>query len=72
MFYQVRVLDREGNVKKVLSSKELSRHYWHDFENRLHGQTPPPPIKGKGRKGLRKQKMPMKSMKMASHGSPRY
>jgi hypothetical protein len=56
MFYEVRVLDRKGNVKKVLSSKELSRHYWNDFENHLHGQTPPQ-IKGKGRKGLRKQKM---------------
>lgn len=62
MFYEVRILDRKGNVKKVLSSKELSRHYWKDFENRLHGGgQPPSQIRGKDRKGLRKQKMALRT-----------
>ena len=56
MFYEVRILDRKGNIKKVLSSRELSKHYWEDFKNHLHGQSTPR-IKGKGRKGARKQKM---------------
>lgn len=60
MFYPVRVLDRKGNVKKVLSSKELSKLYWHDFENHLHGQTHAP-TKGKDRKFSRKQKMPKRA-----------
>ena len=31
MFHEVRVLDRKGNIKKVLSSKFLSRRYWSAF-----------------------------------------
>ncbi|HJL73349.1 MAG TPA: hypothetical protein QGI40_05755 [Nitrospinaceae bacterium] len=31
MFYEVRVLDRKGKVKKVLSSKSLSNRYWNSF-----------------------------------------
>ena len=28
MFYQVRVLDKVGDVKKVISSKRLSQQFW--------------------------------------------
>jgi len=28
MFYQVKVLDQQGKVKKVISSKRLSNKYW--------------------------------------------
>lgn len=28
MFYQVKILDAAGNVKKVISSNSLSREYW--------------------------------------------
>jgi hypothetical protein len=28
MFYQVKILDAAGNVKKVISSNSLSRDYW--------------------------------------------
>ena len=28
MFYEVRVLDEKGDVKKVISSKKLSRDFW--------------------------------------------
>ena len=31
MFYEVRVLDRKGKIKKVLSSKSLSKRYWDSF-----------------------------------------
>lgn len=32
MFYEVRVLDTEGQVRKVIPSVELSRAYWETFE----------------------------------------
>ncbi len=28
MFYQVKVLDQQGKVKKVISSRRLSNKYW--------------------------------------------
>ena len=28
MFYEVKVLDKEGQIKKVISSKSLSRKFW--------------------------------------------
>ena len=28
MFYEVKVLDKEGKVKKVISSKSLSKKFW--------------------------------------------
>ena len=28
MFYEVRILDSKGKVKKVLSGKKLSNNYW--------------------------------------------
>jgi hypothetical protein len=31
MFYEVRVLDDKGKIKKVLSSKSLSKRYWNSF-----------------------------------------
>ena len=31
MFHEVRILDRKGNTKKVLSSKFLSKRYWNSF-----------------------------------------
>ena len=40
MFYEVRVLDEKGDVKKVISSKKLSREFWRrntqpqDFPNK--------------------------------------
>ncbi len=30
MFYQVKVLDPKGNIKKVISSKALSNRFWKD------------------------------------------
>lgn len=50
MFYEVRILDKNGNVKKVLSSKDLSRHYWKVFEDHSHAGPK------KGRKIAKKSK----------------
>ena len=32
MFYEVRVLDSNSNLKKIISTKELSRRHWMSFE----------------------------------------
>ena len=34
MFHQVKILDAKGKVKKVLTPKSLSQHYWGDFFNK--------------------------------------
>lgn len=31
MFYEVRIFNPEGNLKKVVSSQELSKDYWNSF-----------------------------------------
>ena len=49
MFHQVKVFDKKGKVKKVLSSKKLSKDYWNLFFKM--GQ----PIKGKGRESIQKE-----------------
>ncbi len=40
MFYEVRILDSEGNVKKILSSKKLSSSYWKGFYEKIKGRSP--------------------------------
>lgn len=32
MFYEVRILNRDGKVKKVFSRHELSKNYWKSFQ----------------------------------------
>ena len=49
MFHQVKIFDRKGKVKKVLSSKKLSKDYWNSFFKM--GE----PIKSKGREGKQKE-----------------
>lgn len=46
MFHEVKIFDKKGKVKKVLSSKKLSSEYWNSFFNKSLGGTAP---KGKGR-----------------------
>ena len=48
MFHEVKILDKKGKVKKILSSKKLSKDYWNSFFKM--GE----PIKGKGREGKEK------------------
>jgi hypothetical protein len=33
MFHEVKIFDKKGKVKKVLSSKNLSKEYWNSFFN---------------------------------------
>ncbi|KMP10613.1 hypothetical protein UR09_05490 [Candidatus Nitromaritima sp. SCGC AAA799-A02] len=37
MFYEVRILDHKGKIKKVLSSKSLSKRYWKSFFDNTGG-----------------------------------
>ena len=49
MFHQVKIFDKKGKVKKVLSSKKLSKDYWNSFFKM--GEA----IKGKGKKIRQKE-----------------
>lgn len=37
MFYEVRILDRKGQLKKVLSANSLSKRYWKSFFEKASG-----------------------------------
>jgi hypothetical protein len=37
MFYEVRVLNAQKTLKKIISRKELSRKYWNEFEKNQKG-----------------------------------
>lgn len=50
MFYEVRILDPKGKIKKVFSSKELSQRYWNGFKEQVHGQITTNLFKSRGRK----------------------
>jgi hypothetical protein len=41
MFYQVKVLDQEGKLKKVITSNELSKRYWNAFFDDANGDSKP-------------------------------
>ena len=45
MFHEVKIFDKKGKVKKILSSKKLSKKYWDSFYKM--GE----PIKKSGKKG---------------------
>ena len=46
MFHEVKIFDKKGEVKKVLSGKNLSSEYWNSFFNNPLSDTKK---KGKGR-----------------------
>ena len=52
MFYEVRVLDSKGKVKKVLSGKKLSNNYWKDFYDKVKAKSPMASNAAKNKKGL--------------------
>ena len=59
MFYEVRILDRKGNTKKVLSSKFLSKRYWNlFFESTNEPETPK-------KSGVRGKNKPDKKIKVS-------
>ena len=37
MFYEVRVLNAQKALKKIVSGKELSLKYWNEFEEKQKG-----------------------------------
>lgn len=51
MFYDVRVLNGKGKLKKVVSGKELSKKHWEDFANKTDAGIPVRGAKKRGRKG---------------------
>jgi hypothetical protein len=51
MFHEVKIFDKKGKVKKVLSGKNLSSEYWNSFFNNPLSDAKK---KGKGR-GLKPQ-----------------
>ena len=59
MFHEVKIYDKTGKVKKVLSSNKLSKQYWGSFFNNSLNDVMQ---KGKGHKKKRK-KMPFLTMK---------
>ena len=46
MFHEVKIFDKKGEVKKVISGKNLSSEYWNSFFNNPLSDTKK---KGKGR-----------------------
>ena len=42
MFFEVRVLDEKNKVKKIISSQQLSRKYWNNFEFKFNSSTAKP------------------------------
>jgi len=52
MFHEVKIFDKKGKIKKVLSSNKLSTEYWNSFFNNSLNEAIQ---KGKGR-GKRTQK----------------
>ncbi|GJL79548.1 MAG: hypothetical protein NPINA01_25370 [Nitrospinaceae bacterium] len=36
MFYEVKILNPKGKVKKVVSPSQLSKRYWNDFYIKLN------------------------------------
>ncbi len=50
MFNEVRILDAKGKIKKVVSSKVLSRIYWKSFFDSPVSGAPTKNTKERGRK----------------------
>jgi hypothetical protein len=40
MFYEVRILNAKGKLKKILSARELSRRYWENIREQEPGLKP--------------------------------
>ena len=37
MFYEVKILNAQKTLKKIISRRELSRKYWNEFEENQKG-----------------------------------
>ncbi|PIQ97454.1 MAG: hypothetical protein COV67_04215 [Nitrospinae bacterium CG11_big_fil_rev_8_21_14_0_20_56_8] len=54
MFFEVRIKDSDGKVKKVLSREALSKRYWEAFFDKSGGPDAGKKVKGRGRKPKKK------------------
>jgi hypothetical protein len=58
MFHEVKIIDKQGKVKKVVSSKTLSKRYWEDIANanlkgiKIKGSKSKKPVKSANNTGL--------------------
>jgi hypothetical protein len=59
MFYEVRVLNAQKNLKKIISRKELSRKYWNEFEENQKGFA--------SKKTQKDSSLPVKNKQHGSH-----
>lgn len=55
MFYEVRVMDRNGRLRKVVSAKQLSRMYWQHFQKEETSRTTSGRAQNKIRREVRKR-----------------
>lgn len=39
MFYDVKILDPQGEVKKIIPAQELSKKHWHAFQHEEANKT---------------------------------
>lgn len=53
MFEQIKVFTAKGKLKKVISSKELSKQYWDNYFNSQGKENSRIQIKGRRKKGSR-------------------
>tara|TARA_Y100000588_G_scaffold297347_1_gene318040 strand:- start:100 stop:264 length:165 start_codon:yes stop_codon:yes gene_type:complete len=42
MFFEVRVLDGKNKIKKIISSQQLSKKYWNNFEFKFNSSKAKP------------------------------
>ncbi len=57
MFHEVKILDPNGNLKKILSGKELSKQYWNELYDEENGNRV---AIGKGKRFRKKNAKQMK------------
>jgi hypothetical protein len=63
MFYEVRVLNAQKTLKKIISRKELSRKYWNEFEESQKGFASKKPQKGfAAKKPQKDSSLPIKNI----------
>ena len=67
MFYEVRLLDRKNKVKKIISSQQLSRKYWDNFETNFNASTVKPKT-GRSRSPAKNNLFPL-SIRSEEHTS---
>ncbi len=57
MFFQVRIKDAQGKVKKVISSESLSKRYWDEFLNNSPEVSNVKKAEKRGKKSVTKERV---------------